>query len=102
MAEDILSCEDSERPLDAEELLAASGLAREELAELVEFGVFETAQGAGGWSFRARVVHQARRAVKLRQTFGLNAPGMALALTYLERIEALEQRLKELECLLPR
>jgi chaperone modulatory protein CbpM len=102
MADDILSCEDSESPLNAEELLAASGLAREELAELVEFGVFETAEGATGWSFRARVVHQARRAVKLRDAFGLNAPGMALALTYLEKIDTLERRLRELECLLPR
>ena len=102
MADDILSCEDSDSPLNEEELLAASGLAREELAELVEFGVFETAEGAAGWSFRARVVHQARRAVKLRDAFGINAPGMALALTYLERIDTLERRLKELECLLPR
>jgi chaperone modulatory protein CbpM len=40
--------------------------------------------------------------VKLRDSFGLNPPGMALALTYLEKIEALEHRLRELECLLPR
>lgn len=102
MADDLLIPVDGEAPVESAELLAASGLAREELVELVEFGVFETSEGATGWSFHSRVVHQARRAVKLRDAFGLNPPGMALALTYLERIEALEQRLRHLECQLPR
>ena len=34
--------------------------------------------------------------------FGLDAAGLALALAYLERIDALEQRVRELECTLPR
>ncbi len=102
MADDLLIPVDAEAPVESAELLAASGLAQEELVELVEFGVFETSDGVAGWSFQARAVHQARRAVKLRDAFGLNPPGMALALTYLEKIEALEQRLRELECLLPR
>ena len=102
MADDLLNPADDETPLETAELLAASGLAHEELVELVEFGVFETNQGDAGWRFHSRVVHQARRVVKLRDAFGLNPPGMALALTYLEKIEALEQRLRELECLLPR
>ena len=38
----------------------------------------------------------------LRDTFGLNTSGIALALTYLERIEQLERRLRELESQLPR
>ncbi|MDM7937493.1 MAG: chaperone modulator CbpM [Cyanobium sp. CZS 48M] len=102
MPDDLLIPMDADSPVESAELLAASGLAHQELVELVEFGVFETREGATGWSFQTRVVHQARRAVKLRDTFGLNPPGMALALTYLEKIEALEQRLRELECLLPR
>lgn len=102
MADDLLTPADDETPLETAELLAASGLAHDELVELVEFGVFETSQGEAGWRFHSRVVHQARRVVKLRDAFGLNPPGMALALTYLEKIEALEQRLRELECLLPR
>lgn len=75
MPDDLLIPVDGESPVESEELLAASGLAHEELVELVEFGVFETGEGATGWSFQARVVHQARRAVKLRDTFGLNPPG---------------------------
>lgn len=102
MADDLLIPVDADTPVESAELLAASGLAHEELVELVEFGVFEIREGAPGWSFQAQTVHQARRAVKLRDTFGLNPPGMALALTYLEKIEALERRLRELECLLPR
>lgn len=102
MTDDVLIPADAESPVDLAELLAASGLAEAEVLELVEFGVLETRGSVSGWSFQARVVHQARRAATLRDTFGLNTPGMALALTYLERIEALEQRLRELQCLLPR
>ena len=101
MTDDVLIPADAESQVDLAELLAASGLAEAEVVELVEFGVLETKGSVSGWSFHARVVHQARRAATLRDTFGLNTPGMALALTYLERIEALEQRLRELECLLP-
>jgi len=85
-----------------EELLARSGLAREEVVELVEFGAFEPVTAGKPWQFAARVVLQARRVARLRDDFGLNPPGMALALAYLERIEELERRLRELECQLPR
>lgn len=102
MTDDVLIPADAESRVDLAELLAASGLAESEVLELVEFGVLETRGSSSTWSFQARVVHQAKRAATLRDTFGLNTPGMALALTYLERIEALERRLRELECLLPR
>ena len=48
-------------------------------------------------TFVSYTLIQARRAARLRDTFGLNTPGMALALTYLARIERLERRLRELE-----
>lgn len=89
---------DDESRVELAELLEASGLAREELIELVEFGVFEPAEASGQWLFASRCIVQARRAARLRDDFGLNAPGMALALAYLARIEALERRLRELEC----
>jgi chaperone modulatory protein CbpM len=85
-----------------EELLAASGLAHAELLELVEFGAVEPVGGGEAWRFSVRTVLQARRAARLRDDFGLNPPGMALALAYLERIDELERRLRELECQLPR
>ncbi|MGB5239861.1 MAG: chaperone modulator CbpM [Prochlorococcaceae cyanobacterium] len=102
MADDLLIPVDSDSLVESAELLAASGLAHDELVELVEFGLFEIRESATGWCFQSRAVHQARRMVKLRDSFGLNPPGMALALTYLEKIEALEHRLRQLECLLPR
>jgi chaperone modulatory protein CbpM len=86
-----------------DELLAASGLEREELLELIEFGVFHP-QGDSerAWRFSSRAIVRGRQAARLRADFGLNAAGMALALTYLERIEKLERRLLELQCQLPR
>ncbi len=102
MDDDLLIPVDADSLVESAELLAASGLAHEELVELVEFGVLEFKEVATGWCFHSRAVHQARRVVKLRESFGLNPPGMALALTYLEKIEALETRLRQLECLLPR
>ncbi|MCT0199055.1 chaperone modulator CbpM [Synechococcus sp. CS-1325] len=101
MADDPLIPADDENPVALEELLAASGLVHEEVSELIQFGVFQLSGGAGGWCFHARTVRLACRAARLRDDFGLNVPGMALALTYLERIEALEGRLRELECQLP-
>jgi chaperone modulatory protein CbpM len=98
-AETLLARLADETTIAIDELLAASGLAGEELAELVEFGALEPAGAT--WTFSTRALVAARRAARLRDDFGLNAPGMALALAYLERIDALERRLRELECQLP-
>ena len=83
--------------VELEELIESSGLGQEEVMELVELGVLECDGGATRLTFVSRTVIQARRAARLRDTFGLNTPGMALALTYLARIERLERRLRELE-----
>jgi chaperone modulatory protein CbpM len=81
------------------ELVQASGLSPEEIDELAELGVFEAERGESKeWIFSASSLSIARTACRLRADFDLNAPGLALALTYLEKIEALEARLKELEC----
>lgn len=89
---------DDERRVALDEIVAASGLARGEVLELVEIGAFEASGGPGAWSFSARAIVQARRAARLREDFDLNVSGMALALAYVERIESLERRLRELEC----
>lgn len=99
MSDDTLQVLDEAAEIAFEELLAVSGLAREELLELVELGAFRPlGPGPGPWRFSARIVWSARRAARLRDDFDLNPSGMALALTYLERIEELERRLRELEC----
>lgn len=103
MADDLLIPDDNESPVRLEELLSASGLAQEEVIELVQFGVFQVAgDSETTWTFHTRTLTLACRAARLRDDFGLNVSGMALALTYLERIEALEGRLRELESQLPR
>jgi chaperone modulatory protein CbpM len=79
-----------------------SGLAPEELVELIEFGALEPVAGGEPRRFASRAIVQVRRAARLRDDFGLNPPGMALALAYLERIDELERRLRELECQLLR
>ena len=85
------------------ELMESSGLGREEGLELVELGALECQDDRGGTrlTFFSRTVIQARRAARLRDDFGLNTPGMALALAYLARIERLERRLRELEAAQP-
>ena len=97
MAEDILECAADDEPVALEEFLSASGLLHHELVELVEIGVVQPAGATPVWTFHSRTIVQVRRVVRLRDDFGLNAAGMALALTYLERIETLEARLRQLE-----
>ncbi len=81
------------------ELQRASGLSETEITELVEIGVFEQAtRDSVSWVFSSRCISQARTALRLRDDFELNTQGVALALTYLERIRELEGRLHELEC----
>ena len=103
----ILQFLDEATEVALDELLAASGLARAELLDLIELGVFDPRPGAraadpASWRFSSRAIILGRRAARLRDDFGLNAAGMALALAYLERIESLERRLRELECQLLR
>jgi chaperone modulatory protein CbpM len=102
MSETLLQILDAETSVALEELARASGLAREEIVELVEYGVFQPRGAPAAWTFASHTIVVARRAARLRSDFGLNASGLALALAYLERIEALERRIRELECGLPR
>lgn len=97
MADDPLHPSSWDETVELEELIDSSGLGQEEVLELVELGALECDGGGSRLCFVSHTVIQARRAARLRDTFGLNAPGMALALTYLARIERLERRLRELE-----
>lgn len=94
-----ISLLDAAHKLSLLELAKASGLCPEEIEALVDFGVLEplTADPSGA-HFPAFCLILARRAYRLRVDFELNPSGIALALTYLQRIEDLEARLHELEC----
>lgn len=80
-----------------DELLRASGLTREEVDTLLEFGVIESARPQSLF-FSAHALLRARIAARLRAHFELNAAGMALAVDLLERMEALQARIRQLEC----
>ncbi len=88
------------------DLLARSGLTQMELVELVEHGAFESDAPSGisieQWTFSARSVRSLTRVMRLREDFALHAPGTALVMALLERIDELERHLDELRCQLPR
>ena len=86
------------------ELTEISGLGEEILKELIEFGIFEPEGGESpdSWTFSSYAITIARKALKLKADFDLLPAGIAIALTYQKRIQELEKRVKELECLLMR
>ncbi|HEY4317149.1 MAG TPA: chaperone modulator CbpM [Herbaspirillum sp.] len=82
-------------------LAEASGLSGEEIDELVEMGVIVPADTAAGTpaqslSFHLRCVVTVKAARRLRDDFELDRNGMVLALTLLQRIDALQDELGEL------
>lgn len=99
---------DSSTLVSFTELVTASGLAMEMMLELVEYGVFEPVDRSAGaqpptvWRVTSQSLFVARRAARLQQDFGLDASGIALALSLLERIDTLEQQVHDLQCHLPR
>jgi chaperone modulatory protein CbpM len=93
----------SERLILFAEFESACGLTRAEIVELVEYGVFTpTGTGPQEWTFPDSAIARAREAVQLRREFELELHGIAILLAYRERIEELEDRVRQLECLLPR
>lgn len=94
-----LTLQSDECRITFDELCRATGLAADEVRELVEFGVFEPAGAAPeNWIFTGQTIVMARTAHRLRRHFDVNLPGVALALTYLQQIEQLQQHIALLEC----
>jgi chaperone modulatory protein CbpM len=89
--------------LSLHDLSTGSGFSIEELRELVAYGALAPAAEAGGdLTFPGACLDRMRRAVRLRRDFELTLSAVSLVLAYLERIEELEARLRQLECRLPR
>lgn len=85
------------------ELAEASRLERGLVQELAEMGLLDpVSQDATpeDWVFPSRCLDMLRSAARLRETFDLNTGGLALALTYAERVRRLENELNRLRCLL--
>jgi chaperone modulatory protein CbpM len=63
--------------------------------ELIEEGVLEPRQAGGAqWRFSATSIVRVEKARRLQRDLGVNLPGIALALQLLDRIDALEARLR--------
>lgn len=88
---------DEECLLSLDELAEISGLERTLIEELAEAGLLTLAPGRDQ-TFTALSLTIARRARRLRADFALEESGVVLALTLLQRIEALEASLRELQC----
>jgi len=93
-----------EKMVSFSELTKISGLGAEILKELIEFGVFEPEEGESpdSWIFSSYAITIARKALRLKVDFDLLPAGIAIALTYQQRIRELEKLVKELECQLMR
>jgi chaperone modulatory protein CbpM len=79
------------------ELAECSGLSEEEVRELVEYGALAPADAASAeWTFAAACVSRVRTAARLRNDLELETRALALVLRFLERIEALESQVREL------
>ena len=76
-----------------DELIEISGLSTLELSELVDIGAIVARDDAATPVFALRYIAIAGTARRLRDDFELDHRGMALAITLLERIEALQRQL---------
>ncbi len=85
------------------ELTQCSGLTAEEISELVELGALAPSAARGPEPvFSSACIAAARTAARLRDDFEVDTHGLALALTLLERIQALEAELRAATAQLPR
>lgn len=89
-------------PVSLAELGRACAMAPAELDELVEFGALvPLVRGEEGFVFAAECVLPLREAARLRSDFDLDLFTAGLLLRYLQRIEALERRVRMLQAKLP-
>ncbi len=88
--------------LSAADLVEATGLPLPVLLELVEMGALCPIDARSGeWFFGADCVMRMRTARRLRDDLELETESLALVLSFLERIEALERELRALRAEIP-
>ena len=86
---------DEAQEITLAELTRSCRVHAEWVMELVEEGVLEPLRPGGPqWRFAATSVVRVQKAHRLQRDLGVNLPGVALALQLLERIDALEARLR--------
>jgi len=86
---------DEAQEITLAELTRSCQVHSEWVMELVEEGVIEPLQAGGPqWRFAATSIVRVQKARRLQRDLGVNLTGIALALQLLERIDALEARLR--------
>jgi chaperone modulatory protein CbpM len=91
----------AERTMSMVELAEFSGLPESVLQELVEYGALRPADPQRG-VFGGDCVTPLRAAARLQSDLELETPALALALSFLERIQALEAQVRWLDAQLAR
>jgi len=88
---------DHQHEVSLDELAELSGLAQEELRQLVDSGALTPINpDEKQWSFSGQCVVSIRTLSRLKQDFELEPNAFALTLVFIERIRALELKLQEL------
>jgi chaperone modulatory protein CbpM len=85
---------EEEVTLTLDELSGACAVERERIVELVEHGLLE--EPATGGHYGGGALRRVRLALRLQRDLGVNAAGASLVIELLERIDALEARLRSL------
>lgn len=84
-----------EEEISLSELTRTCRVHAEWVMELVDEGVIEPRGAAAPqWRFSATSIVRVEKARRLQRDLGVNLPGVALALELLDRIDALEARLR--------
>jgi chaperone modulatory protein CbpM len=92
-----------QRSVSIVELAEAAGVPETLVRELVEYGALVPADPQSGeWSFSAAYVMRVRKAARVCGDLELETPAMALAISYLERIETLEEEVRRLRAQIAR
>lgn len=82
---------EEELTLTVDELSGVCAVERSRIVELVEHGLLELQAGD---RFSGDALRRARLALRLQRDLGVNAAGASLVVELLDRIEALETRLR--------
>lgn len=93
---------DQYQELSLTDLARLSGLQKAELCELVEYdAIVPVNMNSAEWIFDASCLVVAKTACRLRNDFDLDAQGLSVALTLINRIHNLEMQLLDLRAQLP-
>jgi chaperone modulatory protein CbpM len=85
---------EEELTLSIDELSGACQVERARIVELISHGVLEM-RGGDAQQLGGDALRRARLALRLQRDLDVNAPGAALVIELLERIEVLEARLRQ-------